>query len=201
MIAWGDDYPAQTHLTNVRDFANLADAIEAASLIRSRADAKTRFLVPVNVDGLARPRGVALAKRRLAAGADLLLSQPPTTDPDETLERQGSLLEKAGLDGKVLLNVFPFRDAKDVKHYEDLFGWKLSDNLHAAAARGESGLVELARRTVRRLRDDGYPGVYVTTRGTPALAEVILSCAPRPRSPGPRLGSVPVRLLQPEHVE
>ena len=172
MIAWGDDYPSGA--TNVRDFPNLAEAIRAASLIRSRARSPTRFFAPVDIDSLAYRKGVALANERLRAGADLLLAQPPTTD-GETLERHTSLVERTGLKERVLLNVFPFKDEDDMRRYERMFGWKLPRSIHAEATRGEDRLLELERGVVKRMRSEGFPGIYVSTRGTPAVAERLLS--------------------------
>jgi 5,10-methylenetetrahydrofolate reductase len=175
MIAWGDDYPPSARATNVRDFANLSMAIHEASRLRSRARSSTRLFAPVDVDSLAYPKGVSLAKERLRAGADVLLAQPPTSDPDETFDRHASLIDRARLKGKVLLNVFPFKNEADVRHYERLFGWRLPKDLHTAAKEGEASLVRLERSVIRRLRLEGYPGVYLTTRGNPRLAETLLS--------------------------
>lgn len=175
MIAWGDDYQASANVTNVRDFASLAEAIRTASLVRSRAHAPTRLLAPVDLRSLGGRKGVALARGRLRAGAEILLAQPPTTDADESFDQHASAARDAGLERKVLPNVFHFRDEKDVRRYERLFGWRLPKRLHEAAARGEDHLIELEREVVRRLREEGYPGVYLSTRGDPALAERILS--------------------------
>ena len=174
MIAWGEDYPPFANATNVRDFARLAKAIGEASLIRSRARSPTRIFAPVDVNGLASPRGVSLAKERLRAGADVLLAQPPTTDSGETFDRHAALVENAGLGGKVLLNVFPFKDAGDVRRYERMFGWDLRD-VREAAAKGEGYLIEQERKVIRRLRSEGYPGVYLTARGNPAIAKKLLT--------------------------
>lgn len=175
MIAWGDDYPASAKASNVRDFPNLASAIREASLIKSRARASTRFFAPVDLNSLAYPKGVALAKERLKAGAEMLLAQPPTTDKGATFDAHGSLVERAELRGKVLLNVFPFRDRPDVRRYERMFGWRLPKALHQAAAGGERDLRGLERKIIRRLRKESYPGVYLTTRGNPGVAEALLS--------------------------
>lgn len=174
MVAWGDDYPKSAGSTNVRDYRNLAQAIKEASALTRRARSSTVFFAPVDVDSLAHPKGVALAKGRLRAGADLLLAQPPTTDPGMTFDRHASLLERAGLRSKTLLNVFPFKDVEDVNRYEKLFGWKLK-GLHAAALGGEADLTALEKGVIRRLRREGFPGVYVTTRGTPRVAETLFS--------------------------
>lgn len=175
MIAWGDDYPSSAGASNVRDFKNLADAIREAGQLRKRARSSTKILAPVDLDSLRYPRGIALAKERIRAGADMLLAQPPTTDSDFTFDRHDTLVSKAGLDGRVLLNVFPFKDEGDVRHYEKLFAWKLPRDLHAAAAGGEARLIALERSIVQRIRKEGYPGIYLTTRGSPSVAEKVLS--------------------------
>ena len=174
MIAWGDDYPKSSRASNVRDFPDLARAIREASRIRSRARSPTRFFAPIDIEGLAYPRGVVLAKERLKAGADFLLAQPPTTDDGETFERHASLLERTGLKEKVLLNVFHFKDEGDVRKYERMFGWRLPGELHQAA-KGEGGLVGLEREVIRRLRTEGFTGVYLSTRGNPSIAGRLLS--------------------------
>ena len=174
MIAWGDRYPASVRATNVRDFSTLGEAIRQASQVARRARAPTRFFAPVDVGRLAHPEGVALAKQRLRAGAEYLLAQPPTTDAEGTFDRHSSALAAAGLKDKVLLNVFPFRSEKDARECEKYFGWKLPESAHRAAAKGESSLVEMERRVVQRLREEKFPGVYLTTRGLPSIAEKLL---------------------------
>ena len=174
MIAWGDDYES-SDATNVRDFPDLAQAITAASAIRSRARSPVIIFAPIDIESLAYPKGVALAKARLRAGADLLLAQPPTTDEGETFDRHDSLLEGSGLKEKVLPNVFHFKDDGDVREYERLFGWRLPAELHAVATKGEGELAELERKVVRRLRSSGYAGVYISTRGDPSMAARLLS--------------------------
>ena len=175
MIAWGDDYRRSSRVSNVRDFATLTGAIREASLIRSRARSSIRLFAPVDLGSLAYPKGVALAKERLRAGADFLLAQPPTTDDGETFDLQDALLEKSGLKAKVLPNVFHFKGEGDVRNYERMFGWRLPRELHAAAAKGEPRLLELERRVVGRVRSERYPGVYLSTRGAPSVARQVLS--------------------------
>jgi hypothetical protein len=84
-------------------------------------------------------------------------------------------LEKAGLKDKVLLNVFPFKDEADVISCEKYFGWKLPASLRKAAASGEGKLLEMERKVIQRLKDEKFPGVYLTTRGVPGNAEKLLS--------------------------
>jgi len=174
MFAWGDDYPAATGATNVRDFHSLAEVIGEAAILRKRARAATKFLAPINVERLSKHGEGARARARLRAGAEYLLAQPPTAD-SESLGRHEELLLESRLRDRVLLNVFPFRDLKDVKECEAYFGWRLSKGLHDAAEKGEIALFEAEKGVVMALRDQGFPGVYLNTRGTPAMAERLLS--------------------------
>jgi Methylenetetrahydrofolate reductase len=175
MIAWGDEYPSSVGATNIRDFSSLADAIAQAAALRKRAGAYVRIFAPVDIESLAYPKGVALARERLRSGADLLLAQPPTTDADRTFDRHAALVEASGLREEVLLNVFPFRNAKDVNSCEKYFGWKLPRSLHKVAMAGGGQLTEIAKDVARRLRREGYPGVYLSTRGEPLVASTLLS--------------------------
>ncbi|MDG6910005.1 MAG: hypothetical protein JRN08_06520 [Nitrososphaerota archaeon] len=174
MFAWGDDLPESAKASNVRDYASLAAAIRDASRIRSRSRSPTRFFAPVNIDALGSPEGVSLAVGRLRAGADMLLAQPPTTDAEETFDRHIATVRKAGLEGRVILGVFPFRGVADVRLYERKFQWTLPKTLHRAAAKGEGHLLETVREVVRRMRSEKQPGVYAVTRGDPAVAEALL---------------------------
>jgi len=173
MFAWGDDYPPRSGATNVRDFETLAQSIREAALLRKRAAAPTRFLAPVNVGLLSSSEEVARARGRLRAGAEYLLAQPPTTDPD-TLGRHEALIRGARLRDRVLLNVFPFRDLADVRECEAYFGWSLPDSLHGIAAKGQRALFDAEKDVVARIRRRGLPGVYLNTRGTPRIAERFL---------------------------
>ena len=174
MFAWGDDFPGSARTTNVRDFRSLAEAIGEAAILRRRARAATKFLAPINVERLSKHREGARARARLRAGAEYLLAQPPTTD-SESLDRHDELLREGELKDRVLLNVFPFRDLKDVRECEAYFGWRLPKGLHDAAEKGERALFEAEKEVVIALRDRGFPGVYLNTRGTPAIAERLLS--------------------------
>ncbi|MDE1853736.1 MAG: methylenetetrahydrofolate reductase [Thaumarchaeota archaeon] len=175
MVAWGDAYPPSAKASNVRDFPSLAEAVRQASSMARRAGAQTRFFAPVDIGRLAKPGGVDLARGRIKAGAKCLLAQPPTTDAGETFDDHAAIIEKARLKARVLLNVFPFKGEEDVKKCEKYFGWKLPKSLHTAAAKGESSLLQMERRVVERLREEGFPGVYVTTRGTPSVAQKLLA--------------------------
>ncbi len=175
MIAWGDSFPAGSGSTNVRDFRSLAEAIRRASSIGKMAPSSLLLLAPIDLNSLAHPEGVKRARERLRAGADYLLAQPPTTDPRGTFDAHSSLLAKTGLKERVLPNVFPFRNAKDIRECEKYFGWKLPRALHEDAARGGGALFEAERAVVGRLRREGFPGVYLSTRGTPSVARRLLS--------------------------
>jgi len=175
MIAWGDDYPASARSANIRDFTSLREAVVQASELIGRAGSSIRLFAPVDLDGLATTRGVDLAKHRLSAGADFLLAQPPTTDSGRTFDHHASLVEGSGLKDRVLLNVFPFRNEKDIKDCERYFGWRLPRSLHQAGGSGEASLIREEKKVIRRLRAEKFPGVYLTTRGTPAVADRLLS--------------------------
>jgi len=174
MLAWGDSYSVGTGATNVRDFSSLAESIREAALLRRRTRAATKFFAPVDVEQLATSKGVALAKGRIGAGADYLLAQPPTTDIED-LEKHVRLLRGVGLEDRVLLNVFPFKDLNDVRRCEAYFGWRLPRRLHRAAKEGGSALFEAEREVTRRLREGGLPGLYLNARGIPGIAESLLS--------------------------
>jgi 5,10-methylenetetrahydrofolate reductase len=173
MLVWGDRYPAEAHATNVRDYHSLAEVIREAAGLRRRAGSDIRILAPVDLRLLRNKSGIELARSRLRAGAQFLLAQPPTTDA-ATLDVHLSRLETTGLKKRVMLNVFPFRDGEDVRHCEEYFGWKLPKALHTLATRGRNALLDEARDVQERIRAAGLPGVYVSTRGTPAVAKDIL---------------------------
>jgi 5,10-methylenetetrahydrofolate reductase len=172
LLAWGDDYPAGA--TNVRDFSSLAETIREAAILRERAGATAKFFAPVDVNSLATAKGAARARGRVRAGADYLLAQPPTTDLGD-LDRHARLLREVGLEDRVLLNVFPFKDPKDVRECERYFGWRLPRSLKLRAKRGRDSLFETEREVVREIRGAGLPGVYVNARGIPGIAAGLLS--------------------------
>jgi 5,10-methylenetetrahydrofolate reductase len=174
MIAWGDKYPPSANVSNVRDFSDLSEAMRDSNSIRNRARAPTKFFAPVDIDRLGQGKGEALAKSRLQAGADYLLAQPPSFDSD-TLDEHLSRLEKIGIKDKVLPNVFPFKDGKDLDYCEKYFGWKFPRRFKELAESGESALLKEERNVVRRLRNEGFPGFYVSTRGNPSVARNLLS--------------------------
>jgi 5,10-methylenetetrahydrofolate reductase len=171
MIAWGDNYPDSARTTNVRDFSDLGEAIREANTVRRRARGSMKYFAPVDLQLRKRE---ALGKSRLVAGADYLLAQPPSFDSD-TLDQQSSKLERLGIRNKVIPNVFPFKDAKDLEYCEKYFGWRFPKHFRNVATKGGSALLKEERNVVRRLRDEGFPGVYVSTRGHPPLARSLLS--------------------------
>jgi 5,10-methylenetetrahydrofolate reductase len=174
MIAWGDDLPEGQGSSNLRGYPDLASAIREAASIRASVRSKVRFFAPVNVQGLRHASGVAMAKQRLKAGADLLLSQPPTTDSQSVFDDHLSLITDSMIRGRVLLNVFHFRSYRDAGRYEALFGWELPSGLQATARKGQRALIEAEKGVVRRARKEGLAGVYVSTRGIPQVAGTLL---------------------------
>jgi 5,10-methylenetetrahydrofolate reductase len=174
MLAWGDRYTETEAGANVYDFGSLSEVIALAKKLAERAGVAGRILAPVDISSLSGPRGQELAASRLRSGADLLLAQPPTTDARSTLPRHESILRTLQLKSKVLPNVFPFRDPDDIRACRAKFGWKLPDRLMEVASHGEAGLLKEARGVAEKLRDLGFPGVYVSTRGRPELARFVL---------------------------
>lgn len=173
MIAWGDPYP-QGGAANVRDFKNLAAAIEEAAKIRDAVSPKARIFAPIDLRKLASQDGARMARERLDAGADLLLAQPPTTDAAKTFDAHLTAVEGAGVRDRVLLSVFPFKGPADVARYERLFGWNLPTELHKASRSGGAELLKTEREVMARMIRDGMPGVYLSTRGDAGLARKIL---------------------------
>lgn len=171
MVARGDDLQ-DFGVTNVRDFPRLADAVRLASSIRRKSGSGMKLFAPVDLESL--QRGAAVARGRVAAGADALLAQPPTTDPGDAFDRHLGLIRRAKLADRVLMNVFPFRDARDVRRCESYFGWNLPEELLFAARGGQGALDELGRGVVKRIRKEGLPGVYLSTRGRPSIARKFL---------------------------
>jgi 5,10-methylenetetrahydrofolate reductase len=172
-LVWGDRYEEGSP-KNVYDFRSLADLIRLARRLAERCGRKCRVLAPVDLSALATERGLRLARERLESGADMLLAQPPTTDSVTALPKHLRLIERAGLQGKVLLNIFPFRSEKDIEACREKFGWELPSRLEAIGRRGESALLSEARKVAGSIERRGLPGVYVTTRGRPEVAKFIL---------------------------
>jgi len=172
MLVWGDEPARGT--PQARDFTSLSQALVCARRISEMSGIRSRLLAPVDLDRLRTPAGAALAKSRLKSGASLLLAQPPTTDSEEALDSQLALLDSRGLRDKVLLSVFPFRDRRDIARSERYFGWKLPASLKRRAASGDYAPIDEARTLVRRLRREGLPGVYLSTRGSPDIARQVL---------------------------
>lgn len=173
MLVWGDRYEGNG-IKNVYNFHTLADLIRLASHLSERCGSKCRILAPVDLKGLGTRRGLSLARERLAAGAETLLAQPPTTDSVSTLAKHVALIKRAGLEGRVMLNVFPFRNRQDVENCRTKFGWDLPARLDTIARGGESALLSEAKRVAEAAERRGMPGVYVTTRGRPEVARFIL---------------------------
>jgi len=173
-LVWGDRYAEGDGTKNVYDFRSLAEAVAEARALAERADVNATLFSPVDITALNHPKGLGIAMARLDAGSDVLLAQPPTSDLPRTLERHISLLEKNHLEKKVLHNIFPFRSREDVQACRERFGWDLPPELDRIAAEGERRLLKEAKGVTDALRDRGFPGVYVSTRGKPELARYIL---------------------------
>ncbi len=75
----------------------------------------------------------------------------------------------------MLLNVFPFRDARDVEECERRFGWLLPASLRRLAEGGEATMLDEEREVARLVLDGAFAGIYLNTRGSPSTAEFILS--------------------------
>lgn len=173
MLVWGDRYEGEAP-KNVYDFRSLSELIRLARKLAERCGVRCRLLAPVDISALRTEKGRRLAKERLSSGADLLLAQPPTTDLASTLPKHSRLIRDAGLGGKVLLNLFPFRDGEDIEGCRAKFGWDLPRRLETIARGGEPSLLSEARRVADAVERGGLPGVYVTTRGRPEVARFIL---------------------------
>jgi 5,10-methylenetetrahydrofolate reductase len=173
MLVWGDRYDGGGP-KNVYDFRSLSEVIGLARKLAERCGDRCRLLAPVDLPTLGTKTGLELARKRLASGADVLLAQPPTTDSYSTLHDHARLIKDSGLDGRVLLNVFPFRDAKDIENCRTKFGWKLPRRLDAVSRGGEKALLLEAKKVADAIERMGLPGLYVTTRGRPEVARFIL---------------------------
>lgn len=173
-VVWGDAYDSGDGVRNVYDYRTLAYAVEDLRLLSDRADVPATILAPVNIAKTDTKRGLRLATSRLKAGADCLLAQPPTSDVSHTLAKHVRLLSKAGLEKKVLHNVFPFRSAEDIEACRVRFGWEIPRELDKLALEGERRLLREARAVVEAIEGQHLPGVYVSTRGRPELARFIL---------------------------
>jgi len=172
-LVWGDRYEDEGP-KNVYDFRSLAELIRLAKRLAERCGNKSRVLAPVDLPALATEKGLRLARERLESGADLLLAQPPTTDSVTALPKHLRLIEKAGLSGRVLLNVFPFRSIEDIEACRAKFGWELPSRLDDIGRKGESALLSEARKVAGSIEARGLPGVYVSTRGRPEVAKFVL---------------------------
>ena len=173
MLVWGDRYK-EGGPRNVYDFKSLSEVIGLAKSLADRSGSRCRFLAPVNLQSLKTKKGRTLAKDRLSAGADFLLAQPPTADSMSTMQAHLRLVRNAGLEGRVLLNVFPFRDGDDIDSCKVKFGWELPNRLYTIGQNGEGALLAEAKKVAKSIERSGLPGVYVTTRGRPEVARFIL---------------------------
>ena len=174
-LVWGDRYADGDGSKNVYDFRTLAEALAEARGLAERADVDATLLSPVDISALKGASKVpGSAKARLRSGADVLLAQPPTSDLARTLRKHVLQLRRNGLEKKVLHNIFPFRSGDDVRACRERFGWDLPPELDRIAKEGERSLLREARAVTDALRDEGLPGVYVSTRGKPELARYIL---------------------------
>lgn len=171
MLVWGDRYKAG--IKNVYDYRTLSEMIHECRELISRSGMDFAILAPVNLSLLNSDKGVNLAQERLKKGADLLLSQPPTTD-EKTLRMYDNILMKYDLKKKVLLNVFPFRDTEDVKICRERFGWQISEEIERITSKGENEILRYLKGMIEKIRLFGYKGVYVSTRGRPEIARFIL---------------------------
>lgn len=171
MLVWGDRYVEGAK--NVYDYASLSDMISEAREISERAGKRITMFAPVNLSSLSTEKGLEIARERLFAGASYLLAQPPTAD-NVAFDLHSKIIEEKGLYGKVLLNVFPFRDKQDIETCRKRFGWSLSPDLEKIAEKGEIELLKVARGIAERIKRMNFPGVYVSTRGRPEIARFIL---------------------------
>lgn len=175
VLAWGDRPAADARAGTKDRYRGLSEAISDSLDTASEAGRSLRVLAPIDLSKTEGGAGVRLAEARMKAGASLLLAQPPTTDSEETFDLHAGVVESSGLKEKVLLSVFPFRSEDDVLQCETKFGWNLPEMLHQTARSGEKSLIEEEKKVVRRLRAEGFSGVYLSTRGNPSLAKTILS--------------------------
>jgi 5,10-methylenetetrahydrofolate reductase len=171
-LVWGDRFSSPGDPKSVYDFRSLSDLIALARGLVGRAGISLTVFAPFSFD--AGKRGLALAKDRLAAGADLLLAQPPSGDRS-TFRKHLEVLERERLADRVLLGVFPFLGVADVKECARKFSWSLPAGLLKIAEGGESGLASEAREVVRLARQNRLRGVHVSTRGVPERALALLS--------------------------
>jgi 5,10-methylenetetrahydrofolate reductase len=171
MLAWGDKYKDEA--ANVYDYKSLSEMILEANNIAKRCGKEILIMAPVNLSTLEKEGGFKLTKERLDSGASLLLAQPPTTD-FKALEKHSRIISEKKLERFVLPNIFPFRDKHDIISCRERFGWELSEELESIADGGEVELLRKAREIAERIREEGFPGIYVSTRGRPEIARYIL---------------------------
>lgn len=173
MFVWGDKYN-HGEAKNVYDYPRLASMIKDAIEISKRAGIDLTVFAPINLSSLSKGQSMDMILDRLKCGASLLLAQPPTTDSISTLNEHIKIIKEHKLNGKVLLNIFPFRDKDDIVSIRKKFGWSLPKQLDEIATGGEPSLLKEAKKVADMIRESGLPGIYVSTRGKPELARFIL---------------------------
>ena len=172
-LAWGDRYSGAAQPANVYDYGSLAELISETRALSRTLGIDAAILAPVDLS--AGGGGPRLGRKRLAAGADLLIAQPPTTDSTVSLSAHETILRGAGLSRRVLLGAFPFRGQDDARQCAEKFGWQLPPQLFKLAARGRRALDAENRRVVKSARERGLRGVCVSTRGEPRTAAPMLA--------------------------
>jgi 5,10-methylenetetrahydrofolate reductase len=155
-------------------FVGLWEAVTAARDIAMDHGGDFLIMAPANLSKFGRSKHLKLLSSRLENGADYLLAQPPTMDSEEAFALHQKALKDSGLMEKVIPQVFPFKDWEDVKKCRQKFGWEVPGRMAQVAARGEEALLDEAALVARRLRQEGFAGVYLSTRGRPELAARVL---------------------------
>jgi 5,10-methylenetetrahydrofolate reductase len=172
-LVWGDDYSGPPEPKNVFDFKSLTDVIRLTRALAMRAGVRVTIFAPIDL-AESSADGIERGRRRLEAGADFLLAQPPTTDSDATFRSHLGELADRGIRARVLINIFPFRDAEDARVCAEKFRWSLPARVMEVAERGEGALLREERRIALLAKQWGMGGVYVSTRGKPSAAAAIL---------------------------
>jgi hypothetical protein len=172
-LVWGDDYDPDAGISNVREFSSLEQAIAEAVRVGREAGAEPKVIAPIDVSKLGGERERRVAFGRIKAGASLLLAQPPTVGRRGFREHLAALKD-SGLEGRVLLNVFPFTDIEDATRIQKLFGWDLQEAVGILRDGGSEALIRESREVVGMMRQAGLPGVYLSTRASPSHAKSIL---------------------------
>lgn len=167
-LVWGDRFVGSGRPKNVYDFASLADLIAESRALAHRVGVDVTIFAPLDI--ASGEEGLERGRRRLRAGADLLLAQPPTTDAASTFRKHRDAIEEGGMADHVLIGAFPFRGYEDVKDCANKFGWHLPPRILKIAAEGERSLSSETRKVISLAETQGIRGVYLPTRGNPATA-------------------------------